>query len=78
MESVEPFEVRIAGATVLVEIDDPDRPNWKGAVVEGAALDQGEVTVSLSGPDGERTSRARVVTTGPYEPPVLEGLEAFH
>ncbi len=70
--------MQIAGATVLVEIDDPDSPNWKGAVVEGAALEGGEVTVHLQGRDGERTSRARVITTGPYEPPVLEGLEAFH
>lgn len=75
---MEPFEVTISGATVLLEIDDPDRADWKGAVVEGGALEEGEVTVTLSGPDGQRTSRARVVTTGPYEPPVLEGLEAFH
>ena len=76
---MEPFEVRIGDATVLVEIDDPDSPSWKGAVIEGATLDEGEeVTVYLPGSGAERTSRARVVATGPYEPPVLEGLEAFH
>jgi hypothetical protein len=75
---MEPFEVHIAGSTVLLEIDDPESPNWKGAVIEGAALEGDEVTVRLPGSNGERTSRARVVRTGPYEPPVLEGLEAFH
>jgi hypothetical protein len=76
---MEPYEVHIAGATVLVEIDDPGSPNWKGTVIEGAALDRGEVTVSMPGGNGERTSRARVITTGAgYEPIVLEGLEAFH
>lgn len=33
MESV---EARIAGSTVLVEIDDPDRPHQKGAAIDGA------------------------------------------
>jgi hypothetical protein len=75
---MEPFEVRIGEAKALVEIDDLESPSWKGAVVDGPALDEGEVTVHLVADGQERSSRAHVVATGAYEPQVLEGLEGFH
>jgi hypothetical protein len=75
---VEPFEVRIGDSKALIEIDDPDSGNWKGMVIEGAALDVGEVIVHLLEKSQERVSRARVVVTGPYLPTELDGLEAFH
>jgi hypothetical protein len=75
---VEPFEVRIGDSKALIEIDHPDSGNWKGAVIEGVALDEGEVIVHLLEEGQERQSRARVVVTGPYLPVELIGLEAFH
>lgn len=75
---MEPFEARIGDSKALIEIDDPDSGNWKGAVIEGAALGKGEVLVHLLEKDRQRVSRARVVVTGPYLPPELDGLEAFH
>jgi hypothetical protein len=83
---MEPREVRIGDGTALVEIDDPESPTWKGAVVdwngadvEDDLFDKGEVVVHLLDDGGGRISRARVVRSpGAYEPEVLEGLEAFH
>ncbi len=70
--------MRIGDSKALVEIDDPGSGGWKGAVIEGAALDEGEVIVHLLEEGRQRVSRARVVVTGPYLPIELEGLEAFH
>lgn len=74
---MEPVEVRIGEEKALVEIDDLASPTWRGAVIEGPSLEEGEVIVSVFDGGVERTSRARVVSTGPYEPVVLEGLHAF-
>jgi len=75
---MEPVEVFIGDEKVLVEIDDLDSASWKGTVIEGPPLEEGEVTVRLVEDGKERTSRALVVSsTGPYQPAVLEGVEAF-